>query len=99
MCRPSPSGPDHLQAITRSPPNTPKNLVPPGGLPESVQIPLDLGRLRNITAKRKRTRSRRWVTCDRSAHPPFSFLFGGRNEEHRSAYTGRQAAQQIQCNE
>ena len=37
-------------------PNTPKNLVPRGGLPESVQIPLDLGRLRNIMAKERRTR-------------------------------------------
>ncbi len=41
MCRPSLSDPDHLQAITVSPPNTPKNLVPPSGHRKSVQIPLD----------------------------------------------------------
>ncbi|SRR6266567_6824076 len=33
-----------------------ENIASPGGLPESVQIPLDLGRLRNIMAKERRTR-------------------------------------------
>src|SRR6266446_3695502 len=63
MCRPSPSGPDHFQAITRIPPNTPKNLVPPGGLPESVQIPLDCRSALGKIANTKRRFAGREAVC------------------------------------
>src|SRR6266571_4679728 len=68
MCRPSLSDPDHLQAITVSPPNTPKNLVPPSGHRKSVQIPLDCRSALGKIANTKRRFAGREAVCATRLH-------------------------------